>query len=154
MMPSKLSLLFSHSLAGESSSKEPCYSLTCVSRAIAIPIGETIFVHSLSSEISKHTPEISGSLVVHVGPTNLKSLTTDSSTLRSLRASYSQAVTDVIYFSTAALAVALPFALFMEWRNIKALKDEPVVGFEVETHAECESSTKVMTLRNHVGSEG
>lgn len=87
--------------------------------AITIPIGQTILLNSLASDVSKHVPGILPQLVVHAGATNLKSLTTDGTILRAIQAAYSQALTNVLYFSLASLAVAMPFALCMEWKTLK-----------------------------------
>ena len=119
-------------------------------RAIAIPIGETVLVNTLSSKVRKHTPGIPAELVVHAGATNLKSLTTDSSTLRSLQASHSQAVTNVLYFATAVLAMALPFAVFMEWKAVKKVASEDIEG---QARAECEKSTEGVNSRDFINSE-
>lgn len=100
----------------------PRHSIYCLANsasAITIPVGQTILVNSLASDVSKHVPGISPQLVVHAGATNLKSLTTDKMILRAIQAAYSQAVTNVLYFSLAALTVAMPFALCMEWKNLK-----------------------------------
>lgn len=93
-------------------------------RAIAVPAGGAIVLNSLSRHISKATGEISAQAVIQAGATNLATLTNDPRTLRLLRTSYSQAVTDTMYLSLAAAAIALPFASAMEWKNVKTVSKE------------------------------
>ena len=113
-------VVFFSQLGGYShSSRHLIYCLANCASAITLPVGQTILVNSLASEVSKHVSGVPSQLVVHAGATNLKSLTTDSTTLRAIQAAYSQAVTNVLYFSLAAIAVAMPFALCMEWKNLK-----------------------------------
>lgn len=107
-------------------------------------------MNTLSSEVRKHTPGIPAELVVHAGATNLKSLTTDSSTLRSLQASYSQAVTNVLYFATALLAMASPFAVLMKWKTVKKVASEDNEG---QARAGCKRSTEGVNSRDFMNSE-
>ncbi|KAL9075027.1 MAG: hypothetical protein Q9161_001958 [Pseudevernia consocians] len=98
--------------------------------AITIPIGQTIFVSSLASANSKRSTGVSAQAIIHAGATNLNSLSADPSTIHALQDSYSEAVTDVLYFSVGALAIAMPLALFMEWKSMKKVSSEHVVSLE------------------------
>ena len=93
-------------------------------RAIAIPIGDAIFVNSLLSEVPKHTQAISPSAVVSAGAGNLRKEATNSTVLRALQVSYSNAVTDTLYLALATVCLALFFACGMEWKNIKKVAKE------------------------------
>ena len=93
-------------------------------RAIAIPIGDAIFVNSLLSEVPKHTQAISPPAVVSAGAENLRKEATNSTILRALQLSYSNAVTDTIYLALATVCLALFFACGMEWKNIKKVAEE------------------------------
>ncbi|MCJ1427089.1 hypothetical protein MMC29_004992 [Sticta canariensis] len=87
--------------------------------AIAIPLGNTILIDGLRREVSALMGNISPQSVVKVGPTNLKALTNDTTTLHSLRLSYSKAVTNTLYYALGAIAITLPFAMGMEWKNLE-----------------------------------
>ncbi len=100
--------------------------------AVTIPIGQTILVSSLTSEVSKRSVGIPAQNVVHAGATNLNRLSADPSTLRALQASYSQAVTNILYFSLGVLVFALPFAVLMEWKSVKSLSGEHAAIIEHE----------------------
>ena len=111
-------------------------------RALTLPIGQTILVNTLSSEVSRHHLDISPQNVIHAGATNLKSLTTDGAVLLALQACYSQAVTNVLYFALAAIALGMPFAIFMEW---KTLKEPQVEGNDGGEHSELEKLAEATT---------
>ena len=70
-------------------------------------------------EVPLHTTQISAQSVINIGATNLGRLTRSPDVLRSLQVAYSVAVRDTLYFSLAAISIALPFAVGMEWRNVK-----------------------------------
>ena len=91
---------------------------------------------SLTSENSKRLTGISAQAIIHAGATNLNSLSADPSTIRALQASYSQAVTNVLYFSVGTLAIAMPVAVSMEWKSIKQLSSEHIVDVENESPVE------------------
>ena len=114
-------------------------------RALTLPIGQTILVNTLSSEVSRHHLEISPQSVIHAGATNLKSLTTDGTVLLALQACYSQAVTNVLYFALAAIALGMPFAICMEWKTLKGPQTKEKDGgehSELEKLAEATTSTE------------
>ena len=111
-------------------------------RAVTLPIGQTILVNTLSSEVSRHHLEIPPQSVIHAGATNLKSLTTDDTVLRALQACYSQAVTNVLYFALAAIALGMPFAITMEWKTLKSPQTEEKGGGE---HSESEKLAEGQT---------
>ncbi|KAL8828972.1 MAG: hypothetical protein Q9170_006372, partial [Blastenia crenularia] len=102
----------------------PFMTLQVVLRAMAVAAGGAIVLNSLSRHISKATGELSALDVIQAGATNLAILTNDPRILRLLRTSYSRAITDTIYLSLAAAAIALPFASAMEWKNVKRVSRE------------------------------
>lgn len=61
-------------------------------------------------------------VVIGVGPTGIKFLTLDESVIRLLQESYCYAFDMTMYFALAALVVAIPFALGMQWLNTKEAK--------------------------------
>lgn len=91
--------------------------------AIAIAIGQSIFVTGLFEEIPKHTKAISPAAVVQAGPTALR-LAETPAILRALQEAYAAAIQRTMYFSLATACVALPFALGMEWLNVKKIAEE------------------------------
>lgn len=62
--------------------------------------------------------------------------------LRAIQAAYSQAVTNVLYFSLAAIAVAMPFALCMEWKNMKGSDVQAIDGAEHQNMDKSSSSIR------------
>ncbi|KAF5857251.1 hypothetical protein ETB97_006049 [Aspergillus alliaceus] len=87
--------------------------------AIAIAIGESIFQTGVAHQVhASHLP-ISAETVIAAGPTGLRSLTTDTAILRQLQDAYAYGIRMVMYFALAASCAAVPFALGMEWLNVK-----------------------------------
>lgn len=76
-------------------------------------------MNGLLDEIPKHTNELPPSIVLQAGPTSLKFLAKTPSILRALQDAYAVAIQRTMYFSLAAACVALPFALGMQWLNVK-----------------------------------
>lgn len=104
----------------------PCYidQTNPYYRAIAIPIGETIFVNSLLTQVPKNTQAVSPQAVVDAGATNLNKISASPTVLYALQLSYSTAVTNTLYLAIASVALALFFACGMEWKNIKHVAAE------------------------------
>ncbi|OJI81769.1 hypothetical protein ASPTUDRAFT_126472 [Aspergillus tubingensis CBS 134.48] len=87
--------------------------------AIAVAIGESIFETSIAYQVrTSHLP-IAAETVIAAGPTSLQSLTTDATILRALQNAYACGIRAVMDFGLAAACLAVPFALAMEWRNVK-----------------------------------
>lgn len=87
--------------------------------AIAVAIGESIFETSVAHQVrTSHLP-IAAETVIAAGPTGLQSLTTDATILRALQDAYAYGIRAVMDFGLAAACLAVPFALAMEWRNVK-----------------------------------
>ncbi|RAH63058.1 efflux pump antibiotic resistance protein [Aspergillus piperis CBS 112811] len=87
--------------------------------AIAVAIGESIFETSVAHQVrTSHLP-IAAETVIAAGPTGLRSLTTDATILRALQDAYAYGIRAVMDFGLAAACLAVPFALAMEWRNVK-----------------------------------
>ncbi|KAI4124378.1 MAG: hypothetical protein LQ347_005765 [Umbilicaria vellea] len=94
--------------------------------AIALSIGQTILTNGLAREVPKAAPTISPKAVFNIGATNLAALTTDPKILKALRGSYSQAVVNVLYFALGIVVFALPFALALEWKNVKRVSAQRI----------------------------
>ena len=88
-------------------------------RAIAIPIGETILVNALLKEVPRRTNAISAQDVITAGAKNLRTLTNDAAVLCAIQAAYAKAAASTVYLAVAAACVSLPFAMFMEWKSVK-----------------------------------
>jgi hypothetical protein len=76
-------------------------------------------------------------MVINAGATNLRVLTQDPGVLHAIQVSYSKAVTNTLYLATAAVALALPFAAGMQWKNVKRVsaqrkEDEEVLNAQKE----------------------
>ena len=82
-------------------------------------MGENIFETSVAQQVQASHLSISAATVIAAGPTKLRSLTTDPTTLRKLQDAYAYGIRMVMYFALAAACAAVPFALGMEWRNVK-----------------------------------
>ncbi|KAH6669840.1 efflux pump antibiotic resistance protein [Halenospora varia] len=98
--------------------------------AIAIAIGQSIFISGLADEISSRTKAISPGVVLGVGPTALRLLAETPAVLRALQDAYASAISRTMYFSLATACVALPFACGMQWLNVQKVakqKAEPSV---------------------------
>lgn len=74
----------------------------------------------------KAAPTVSPKAVFNIGATNLAALTTDLKILKALRRSYSQAVVNVLYFVLGIVVFALPFALALEWKNVKKVSAQRI----------------------------
>ncbi|KAI4234822.1 MAG: hypothetical protein LQ349_003549 [Xanthoria aureola] len=107
-------------------------------RAIAIPIGNAILVNGLLKQIPRHTQSVSAQDVIRAGSTNLRTLTSDMSTLLSLQTGYAEAVVATIYLALAAGCASFPFAVFMEWRSVK-----PGAGPHEKDKKDVETATTV-----------
>ena len=88
-------------------------------RAIAIAVGQSILVTTLSQELPKLTPAIPAEVVIKAGASNLSKITNSSTALALLRIAYDRAIHNVLIYSLAAICTALPFALGMQWLNVK-----------------------------------
>ncbi|GLA89731.1 hypothetical protein AtubIFM56815_004219 [Aspergillus tubingensis] len=84
-----------------------------------VAIGESIFETSIAHQVrTSHLP-IAAETVIAAGPTGLQSLTMDATILRALQNAYACGIRAVMDFGLAAACLAVPFALAMEWRNVK-----------------------------------
>lgn len=92
--------------------------------AITLCAAESLFVNSLLDEIPKHTSALSAPAVVDAGASNLAKLATSPEILQALRASYAKAVSNTLVYSLVAACAALPFAVCMEWLNVKRVAKE------------------------------
>lgn len=92
--------------------------------AIAIPIGNAIFVNSLLSEVPKHTQAIAPEVVIGAGAEKLEEISSNSDILGALRLSYSIAVTNTLYLALATVCLGLFSACGMERKNIRKVAEE------------------------------
>lgn len=72
--------------------------------------------------------------MVSAGAGNLKKEATNSTILRALQLSYSNAVTDTLYLALATVSLALFFACGMEWKNIRKVAEERKKAEEDQNH--------------------
>ena len=86
---------------------------------IAIAIGQSVFINGLLNEIPKHTNATSPAAVLAVGLTSFQHLARTPTILRALQDAYATAIRFTMYFSLATACLSLPFALGMQWLNVK-----------------------------------
>lgn len=97
--------------------------------AIAIPVGNALFLKGLITEIPRQTQDIAPQSVVDAGPTKLTIIARNPVLLQALRLSYLKGVKYSLYLAVASVAVAVPFAVAMKWRTLgPATQEEEVVG--------------------------
>ncbi|KAF2464156.1 permease of the major facilitator superfamily [Lindgomyces ingoldianus] len=94
--------------------------------AIAIAIAQSVLSTSLQRDITRklHNPEVGHldpALVLGAGPTGLKAFTHDPAILKFLQDCYADAVRNTLFVALATAAVAVPFALGMQWLNVKKI---------------------------------
>lgn len=100
-----------------------------VQSAIAIAIGQSVFSSSIQRDITdkiKATQDprfsqLKPNAVLSAGPTGLKSFAQDAMILEFLQNTYATAVRNTMYVALATATVAIPFALGMQWLNVKKL---------------------------------
>ena len=96
-------------------------------RAIAVAIGQSVLVNSLVREVPKRTSTVSPQAVITNGALNLQRLTGSNVVLTALREAYAKAIQNLMVYSLVSICVALPFALGMQWLNVKKVaKKTPV----------------------------
>ncbi|KAL8962326.1 MAG: hypothetical protein Q9193_001247 [Seirophora villosa] len=111
--------------------QQPYTAVTLVLGAIAVPIGQTIFLNVITAEAPVRTPTITPQTIIETGSTRLRSLASnDQVLLAALRMLYSVAVTRTLILALATAAAALPFAVCMEWK--KTARKPPVEEEEGE----------------------
>ena len=84
-----------------------------------MPIGNTLLIDGLRSQVPKYAPRISPDDVIRVGPLNLQALTNIPDVLHGLQVAYTIAISYVNYFLVAVICISVPTACGMEWLNIK-----------------------------------
>jgi cellobiose-specific phosphotransferase system component IIC len=78
-----------------------------------------VFVNGLLDEIPKRSNAVSPVEVLAVGPTAFQHLARTPEILRALQNAYATAIQLTMYSSLATVCIALPFALGMQWLNVK-----------------------------------
>ncbi|BCS19563.1 MDR family MFS transporter [Aspergillus puulaauensis] len=89
--------------------------------SVAIAVGQSILQTSLIHRIQLSDLSIPSQTVIAAGPTGLQTLTgpNNPKMLRTLQDAYAAALQAVMYFALATACAAVPFALGMEWLNVK-----------------------------------
>ncbi|MCJ1386956.1 hypothetical protein MMC17_010085 [Xylographa soralifera] len=104
--------------------------------AIAISVGQSVFVNTLLKEIPENTLAVSAQTVIDAGAANLVSLAGSSpQVLEALRIAYAKAVDNTLVLSLSAACMALPFAFGMEFLNVKTVAKQKKLdsqGLEAE----------------------
>lgn len=91
-----------------------------------MPIGETIFLNVILQEAPVQTPDIPPHDIITGGSTNLKILAPNNPLLGALHSLYSMAISRTFILATVTAAVALPFALLMDWKVPKKRSMEEI----------------------------
>lgn len=92
-------------------------------------MGNALFLKGLITEIPRQTQDIAPQRVVDAGPRKLTFIASNPELLQALRLSYLKGVKYSLYLAVASVAVAVPFAVAMEWRTLgAATREEEVVG--------------------------
>ena len=81
-----------------------------------MPIGETIFLNVILQQAPTQTPDIPPRDIITGGSANLKLLAPNNFVLRALHSLYSMAISRTFILATVTAAVALPFAMLMDWK--------------------------------------
>ena len=82
-------------------------------------MAQNVFINGLTREVQRRTNNISAHAVIEAGPTNLKALTSSKEVLDTLREAYAGAVKNTLCYALVTACLAVPFALNMEWKNMK-----------------------------------
>lgn len=69
-------------------------------------------------------------MVIEAGPAGLKAFAFDQEILRFLQQCYADGVKNTLYVALATSVVAVPFALGMQWLNVKKVGQRNSVGVE------------------------
>lgn len=99
--------------------------------ALSLCIAQTIFVNSLTRQVSRNMSGISVDQVTSAGAYGLSTLAAGSpEILLLLKNAYRHAIRDVFFFALGAAALAFVFSFGFEHRNIKheAKQREDLVG--------------------------
>ena len=88
-------------------------------RAIAVAIGQSVLTNRLVREVPRRTSAVPPQAVITNGALNLQRLTNSALALKALREAYAKAIQNLLIYSLVAVCVALPFALGMQWLNLK-----------------------------------
>ncbi|ORY17076.1 major facilitator superfamily domain-containing protein [Clohesyomyces aquaticus] len=111
--------------------------------SIAIAIGQSVFSSSLRDRIIEqfalindlHLHPIDFAAVIAAGPKGLASIAGNKRMLLLLQHAYAYAVQRALYVSLVTACVAVPFALGMQWLNVKSpglSRDSPVGSGDVK----------------------
>jgi hypothetical protein len=78
-------------------------------------------------------------MVISAGPTGLKAFAFDAEILEFLQQCYATAVKNTLYVALAASVVAVPFALGMQWLNVKNVSQENSTDTHDSGENDCEA---------------
>lgn len=90
-------------------------------RALALPITQTVFINTFTSELPKYTGKVDPWVIVRVGATNLHDLV-DGADLEILLRAYSTALQRAFIIPAVAAALAFAFGLAMEWESANKVR--------------------------------
>ena len=117
-------------------------------RAVAVAVGQSVLVNSLVREVPKHTSAVPPEAVIANGALNLQRLTDSSVAQRGLREAYAKAIQNLIIYSLVAVCIALPFALSMQWLNVKNATKKPQSKYASGLDAETDLGTEMQATSN------
>lgn len=92
--------------------------------SIAVSVGQNLLLNSLRSNIPKHTAAVSVQQVIDAGAGGLKALAPNTLVLRQLRKAYAESLKGTYVLALVGTCLALPFAVGMQWLNIKRVAEE------------------------------
>jgi MFS family permease len=86
--------------------------------SIFLAIAQTIFSNKLTSELSKHVPEVNAEALLHLGTSAVRGFVTQEE-LPAVLAAYNKAITSTFYVAAVASACGFFASLLSEWRSVK-----------------------------------
>ncbi|KAF2103560.1 MFS general substrate transporter [Rhizodiscina lignyota] len=89
--------------------------------SIFLAIAETVFSNTLTSELTKHVPEVNPTTLMHIGTSAVRNFVTPEQ-LPAVLAAYDKAITSTFYVAASASACSFFAASFAEWNSVKAGK--------------------------------
>ncbi|KAJ4286035.1 hypothetical protein N0V90_013382 [Kalmusia sp. IMI 367209] len=91
--------------------------------ALGIAIAQNLFLNKLSRAIPNYTTDVSPQMVINAGAMGLPLLAKSPDILLALRRAYADAIRYTLILSLVAACVAFPWALGMEWLNIRKIAE-------------------------------
>jgi len=102
-----------------------CHNLMTNSHsALAVSIGQNIFLSRLGTAIATRGITISKNALLVAGAGGLKEIAGNGDMLRQLKKAYADAIWGPLVVGLVATCAAFPFGLGMEWLNIKTVAED------------------------------